>query len=272
VKDSDWPIVPKNAPFDYFHINAVDTEPNGNLLVSSRNTHALYEIDRTTGKIVWRLGGKHSDFAIAKNARFEWQHDARRQPNGTITVFDNGATPRVEKYSRVLVLRVDEATHRVTLVRSYRHPRRLSSSWEGNAQFLPNGHVFVGWGSNPDFTEFDDRGRVVLDGSFGRQGGKPETEAESYRAYRFAWTAHPTDRPSVKVSGGRLYVSWNGATEVARWQVLTAPAGHTLQPSRTVPKRGFETAIALTSSARVVAVRALDAAGNILGTSRTVKR
>ena len=267
VKESYWPIVPKNAPFDYFHINAVDTEPNGNLLISSRNTHALYEIDRATGRIVWRLGGKHSDFAIARNARFEWQHDARRQPDGTITLFDNGAWPAVERYSRVLVLHVDEAAHRVTLVRSYRHPRGLLSSWEGNAQFLPNGHVFVGWGSNPDYTEFDASGRIVLDGSFGRQGGKPETEAESYRAYRFAWIGHPTDRPSLAVSGRRLYVSWNGATEVASWQVLIGS-----RPWRTVPKRGFETAVALPSTARVVAVRALDAAGNVLGTSPARKR
>jgi hypothetical protein len=178
------------GPFDYFHVNSIDLEPNGNLLVSSRNTHTVYEIDRATKKILWRLGGKRSDFRLGPGARFAWQHDARRQPDGTVTVFDNGATPPVEKFSRVLVLRVDEATRRVTLVRSYYHPRRLLSPYEGNAQFLPNGHVFVGWGSNPDYTEFDERGRVVLDASFGRQGGKPGTEADSYRAYRFDWTGH----------------------------------------------------------------------------------
>lgn len=272
VKESYWPVVQKNAPFDYFHINAVDVEPNGNLLISSRNTHALYEIDRTTGKILWRLGGKHSDFAIAPGARFEWQHDARRQPDGTITLFDNGAWPRVEKFSRVLVLRVDEARHRVTLVRSYRHPRGLSSSWEGNAQFLPNGHVFVGWGSNPDFTEFDEHGRVVLDGSFGRQGGKPETEADSYRAYRFAWTGRPTDRPRIAVAGRRAFVSWNGATEVARWQVLVGATPQTLRPWRTVAKGGFETSLALPASGRVFAARALDASGTVLAASASIRR
>lgn len=268
LKESYWQV-PKKGPYDYFHINAIDTEPNGNLLVSSRNTHTLYEIDRDTGKIVWRLGGKRSDFKVAPNARFAWQHDARRQPDGTITMFDNEATPRVGKYSRVLVLRVDATTRKVTLVRSYRSPRRLSSSWEGNAQFLPNGHVFVGWGSNPDYTEFDARGHVVLDGSFGRQGGKPESEAESYRAFRFDWVGRPTDRPRAVVSGRKLYVSWNGATEVVRWQVLTGPSPGALAPWRTVTKRGFETSIGLPQSARFIAARALDRSGALLATSAT---
>jgi Arylsulfotransferase (ASST) len=260
------------GPFDYFHVNSVDLEPNGNLLVSSRNTHTVYEIDRTTKKILWRLGGKRSDFRLGPGARFAWQHDARRQPDGTITLFDNGATPPVEKFSRVLVLRVDEAARKVTLVRSYHHPRRLLSPYEGNAQFLPNGHVFVGWGSNPDYTEFDERGRVVLDASFGRQGGMPGTEADSYRAYRFDWTGHPTDSPRVTVRSGRLYVSWNGATEVDRWEVLAGSSAQQLAIARTVAKRGFETAIPLPSGGAYVAVRALAHSGQVLATSTTLKR
>src|SRR5439155_194991 len=84
-----WP------PYDFFHINSIDQEPNGDFLVSARNTHALYEIDHRTGKIIWRLGGKKSDFRMGKGTVFNWQHDAQRLPNGDISVFDDGGTAYV---------------------------------------------------------------------------------------------------------------------------------------------------------------------------------
>src|SRR2546421_10648835 len=93
---------------------------------------------------------------------FEGQHDARRRPDGTITLFDNGAAPPIEKYTRILVLRVDTGAKTVTLLRSYRHPKRLLTPFEGNAQLLADGHIFVGWGANPYYTEFDRQGRGLL--------------------------------------------------------------------------------------------------------------
>lgn len=270
LKES-YVAVPHRGAYDYFHINSIDVEPDGDLLVSSRDTHTVYEIDRSTGKILWRLGGKRSDFKLGPGASFAWQHDARRQPDGTITLFDNGATPAVEKFSRVLVLRLDEKSRKATLVRSFHHPRRLLSPYEGNAQFLTNGHVFVGWGSNPVYTEFDERGRVVLDASFGRQGGAPGTEADSYRAYRFEWKGQPTDRPRIAVKGSTLYVSWNGATEVERWEVLTGPTPQQLAKTATVVKRGFETAIPLRSKGTYVVVRALADDGELLVSSNVLK-
>jgi hypothetical protein len=266
----------KAPPDDYVHLNSIDIEPNGNFLVSARNTRAVYEIDRKTRKIVWRLGGKKSDFEMGPGTTFAWQHDARRQPDGTITIFDNGAAPPVEKFSRVLVLRVDEQAKRATLVRSYRHPKRLLAPFEGNAQFLLNGNVFVGWGAVPYFTEFDRRGRVLLDASFGQGKARikgPNQDADTYRAFRFIWHGHPTERPAVAVSGGTLYVSWNGATEVARWQLLSGEDPDALRPgATTVPKSGFETALPLQGVLDAyVAARALDRNGRILGTSRAVR-
>src|SRR5262249_59101508 len=108
-------------------------EPNGNLLISGRNTHAAYEVSRKTGRILWRLGGKKSDFRMGPDTRFAWQHDVRRQADGTITVFDNGAAPPVPKLTRILVLTLDIADKSATLVRSYHHPKRLLSPFEGNA-------------------------------------------------------------------------------------------------------------------------------------------
>ena len=157
----------KAPPYDYFHINSIAVEPNGNFLVSARNTHTIYEIDRKTKKVLWRLGGKKSDFKMGKGTNFEWQHDARRQANGTITIFDNGAAPPVEKFSRILVLRANPQTKQATLVRAYHHPKKLLAPFEGNAQFLPNGNIFVGWGA-----------RAV------RQRARPERQAALRRVLR----------------------------------------------------------------------------------------
>jgi hypothetical protein len=87
VTESYWPL---SSNWDYVHLNSIDVDRDSNLLVSSRNTHTIYKLDRRSGQIIWRLGGKHSDFQIAPEAVFAWQHDARRQPDGTITMFDNG--------------------------------------------------------------------------------------------------------------------------------------------------------------------------------------
>jgi hypothetical protein len=263
----------KAPPYDYFHVNSIDEEPNGNLLVSARNTDTVYEISRRTGKIIWRLGGKKSDFAMGRGTRFFWQHDARRHADGTITIFDNGSMPPMEKFSRVLVLRVDQNTRKATLMRRYSHPKRLLVPFEGNAQFLPDGHVFVCWGALPYLTEFDARGRVLFDAYFGR-GKPPLKDADTYRAFRLPWTGHPTDRPAVAVTRGTqgidVYVSWNGATEVARWQVVAGSDPQHLRGVRTAAKTGFETKIVLPARAAYVAVRALDGRGAVIRTSRTV--
>ena len=185
-----------------------------------------------------------------------------RQPDGTITVFDNGAVPPVEKFSRVLVIRADTKTRRATLVRSYRHPRRLLSPFEGNAQFLPDGHVVVGWGGWPYVTEFARNGRVLFDAYFGH--GKPAGEdADSYRAYRFVWHGRPTDRPALAVQQrpavAVLFASWNGATEVRRWAVLAGSDPDTLQRIGAWIKTGFETPITVQSDAKYFAVEAVAA-------------
>src|SRR5206468_2442469 len=200
-----------------------------------RKTYAVYEVGRKAGSICGRLGGKKSTFRLGPGVRFAWQHDVRRQPDGTITVFDNGAAPPVHKLTRVLVLRLDEQDKRATLVRSYQHPKKLLSPFEGNAQFLPDGHVFVGWGGWPYVSELSKNGEVLFDAYFGH-GKPPGEDADSYRAYRFVWHGHPADVPAIAVAGGKVHVSWNGATEVARWLVLTGDAKDDLAAGPAAPK------------------------------------
>ncbi len=261
--------VPHRAgdPWDYFHINSIDVDTDGNLLVGARNTHAVYKVSHATGAIIWRLNGKRSDFRMGRGTRFAWQHDARRQSDGTITVFDNGASPKVRSQSRGLALKVDVGRGRVTLGRQYRHPRRLLAPNKANMQMLPGGDVFIGWGAEPYFSEFTERGRLIFDARFPKQ-------VDSYRAYRFGWSAAPTGEPALaaRVRGGRVtvYASWNGATAVARWEVLAGEAADSLRGVRSASRRGFETAISVPAGDRYFAVRALDRAGHVLGTSRAV--
>jgi hypothetical protein len=249
--------IPKTAsqPYDYFHINSIEPGPNDTLIVSARHTHAVYEISRRTGKVLWRLGGKRSDFEMGPGTRFAWQHDARLHPDGTLTIFDDGAAPAVEKHSRALALRLDSRAMSARLVRAYVHPAGILASSQGNMQMLPDGHVLVGWGSEPFVTEFSRTGTVVFDMHFNKG-------ADSYRAYRFPWVGRPTDRPALAVDSGTAYASWNGATEVRAWRLLADG-----RRVAVAARRGFETAIPVPTKARHLSVQALDASGRVLGSS-----
>jgi hypothetical protein len=249
--------------YDYFHVNAVDLLPNGNLLVSARNTHAVYAIRRSDGAVVWQVGGKKSDFSFGRGARFAWQHDAQRQPNGTLTMFDNrGVAAHRTGRSRVIVLRLDWKRHRASLVHSYKRKKPVLATSEGNAQFLPDGHVLVGWGSQPYVSEFSRDGRLLLDVRLGPFG------VRSYRSFRFPWTGHPITKPAVAAVRRRghtvVYASWNGATEVARWRVLAGPDAQHLETVATRPMTGFETAMRVDSGGRVFRVAAIDRHGGVL--------
>jgi Arylsulfotransferase (ASST) len=254
----------RDLPFDYFHVNAIDVDTDGNLLVSARNTHAIYKLDRHTGRVLWRLGGKRSDYRLGRGVRFAWQHDARRQPDGTIRIFDNGAAPRIHPQTRVIFVHLDRRTMRARLMRTLVHRPPIVAINQGNAQLLPGRHMLVGWGHEPQVTEYDGRGRVLLDLRFG-------SGADSYRAFRYRWVGRPIGRPSITLHRGRVYVSWNGATNVARWQILGGSDAHALHAVRTVVWSGFETS-APAPRTPLVAVRALDAHARRLGLSKPLRR
>ncbi len=253
---------PVTSDWDFFHINSVDLDLDGNLLVSSRSNHTVYKIDRK-GEILWRLGGKRSDFDMGPGAAFAWQHDVRRRPDGNMTVFDNGATPAVEPRSRALILDVDERPMRATLMAQYEHKGVLAGS-QGSVQLLPGGNVFVGWGEVPRVTEFDRHGRIVFDALLGR-------EYESYRAFRQPWSGLPAEAPAMAVRGtdraATVYASWNGATGVERWVLLAGEQAGSLRSVASAPARGFETTISSPVAGPYFAVEALDGNGAALGRS-----
>jgi hypothetical protein len=258
--------------FDYMHLNSIDVTPDGNLLISGRHTWALYKLDRASGAVIWRLGGKRTQFELGPGARFAWQHDVRLPNPRTLTIFDNGDDGRTKTHrTRGLELSVDEPARRVWLARAYVRNRPVDATAMGSARRQPNGHMTVGWGSAPYVTEFDAGGAVLADLRIGTSA-----DQKSYRTFREAWSGRPASPPAVAVSRDRstglatAYVSWNGATEVTHWRIDNGPRRSDLRTVGRVPRRGFETAINLGTGQGYFAVSALDAQGHALGRSAVV--
>lgn len=258
------------SPFNYFHINSITVDNDGDLLISSRNTWTIYKVKRDhAGTVVWRMGGKKSDFSMGPRTRFFWQHHVRQHPSGVLTLFDNGDAPQEEKRSRALILDVNYQRKHVTLRKAYTHPGvLLLANAMGSAQLLPDGRMFVGWGTEPYFSEFAADGRLLLDGAIIK--GAP-----SYRAFTDDWTGHPADRPAAAARqhghGATVYVSWNGATEVKRWTVYAGKSAKSLAEVGSAAKNGFETAIAVRDKGPYFAVGARDARGATLARSPVVR-
>ncbi len=262
-------VTSAGAPYDYFHINSVQLQQNGNLLISARNTWAAYEVDHRTGQVMWTLGGKNSSYKLESGVQFAFQHDVwlHTDTDPTVTLFDDGAgPPRVHKQSRGLTVRLDDLHMTATLVGEDLHWPALAATFEGNVQELPGGDDFVGWGQQPYFSEFNSQGQVVFDARFVGNNS-------SYRAYRSPWIGSPSAPPSVTASTAgastNVYASWNGATQVTSWRVLAGPSADALAAVTTAPKQGFESQVTIPSQP-YVQVQALDSAGAVLGTSSVV--
>jgi hypothetical protein len=264
-----WARPGPDKPLDYVHLNSVSLDDDGNFLVSARNTSTVYKVDRRTGRILWRLGGKHSSFKLPDYARFVGQHDVTRASDGTYLVFDNGNVgPPVEFVSRGLVFSIDAKAHTATLLHAFSQPQKKGTTTQGSVQLLPDGHYVVGWGGGiPEVSEFTPGGTLLYD-------ARLDARVQNYRAYRSPWTGRPTQPPDVAVAlrNGRptAFMSWNGATDVAEWQLLAGDDPNSLSAAGRAPRSGFETAVAVPQGARYVAVEALDSAGKTLARSRAV--
>jgi hypothetical protein len=270
--------------YDYLHLNSIDVTPDGNLLVSARHTWALYKIDRGTGAVMWRLGGKRSDFAIGAGAEFAWQHDARHLGNGQISLFNDGAAfffsgphawRKTQSESRGLVLELDAAARSVRLARAYRHRPPLLAASEGSMRTLPAGDVVVDWGGLPVVSQYTERGGL-------RQELRMPLGYSTYRAFRQPWRGTPDSVPAIAArrhhAGTRhhtrrttLYVSWNGDTETHAWRVDAGPRPSALRPKKTVGRRGFETAIPAHDVRGYARVTALDGRGTVMASSRIIR-
>jgi EmrB/QacA subfamily drug resistance transporter len=265
-------VPPENGfPWDVYHVNAVDPLKNGTFLVSMRNTWGIYLVSEKTGKILWTLGGKHSSFQVPASAHFEWQHDASMVDATTVSVFDDhccnitgaGVYLKATGPSRGLVLKLNLQDHTVKVQQQYSHGVTTESRYMGNVEPLAGGGAFVGWGDLPFFSEFNRAGAIVFDAAF-------PTPDISYRAYLQKWVGLPTDPPdaAARTRAGvtTVYASWNGATKLKSWKVLSL-SGSGSQTVATATQSGFETAIKVKSGNRFE-VQALDSAGTVIGTSK----
>ena len=272
---------PPAGIWDPYHMNSVQELPGGKLLVSARNTWAIYEISKRSGKVLWQVGGKHSSFKLPAKARFYWQHDARLQHHDELSIFDDGCCNLLptglappEQAAHGLILKLNFAKHTATVLHQYLHTPSIDVASQGDVELERNGNVFIGWGQLPYFSEYTFSGKLLYSVSL------PAAD-ESYRALRLPWSGMPTGRPSAAAErkGARVtvYASWNGATAVKRWRVFAASSAKRLRaavrtgrPAAERRDRSFQTPIAIAGQEKVLEVQALAGNGKVLGTSRPV--
>jgi hypothetical protein len=256
----------KATAWDYFHLNNVSIDVDGNLLISARHTWTVYKLDRHTGAVIWRLGGKKTDFALGPGVRFAWQHNPIAVDDSTIRIFDNesNGTP-VLPYSRVIWVHHDDVNKTATLVRWFEHPDALSAPSQGNSEALDNSDTFIGWGARGRFSEIDENNNLLFDANV-------PPGYDTYRAYRATWTPDLHDKPTatgqIQGQGSTLvHAIWNGATQIVTWEVQDSSAHGGQKIVASAPWDGLDTAITVGQPLTSVRVIALDAHGNVLGRS-----
>jgi Arylsulfotransferase (ASST) len=256
------------VPWDYFHINSIQPQSDGNVLISARNTSQIYDVSGSNGSINWSVGGKKSTFQMGSETMFYFQHDARLHNGDILTLFDDAGQPFKEKQSRALTLKLDGKANTATLVSQFFHTPALQAAAEGNNELLGNGDQLVSWGQAPFITEFNTKGQEVFDAHFTAYNA-------TYRAYRAVWKGTPVTRPALaaKTSRGKttVYASWNGSTALNKWRVLGGSSAKSLKSIGVGFRRSFETSFRLGKRYAYVAVQALDKNGTVLGESTTIK-
>ena len=189
--DSHAPMPQPGQPWDWFHINAVHLDTDGNLLISSRFTWTIYKVNLRTGAMMWQLGGKHSTFALkaapgqkldSAGEIFAFQHDPEALGGNVYTVFDDESDGQSTLYasSRVVTISLDLATDTATLIKSVNQPEGLTAGATGSAQTTKNGDLFVSWGGLSYFSEFSPSGKLLFN-------AKLPDGVGTYRAYRLPW-------------------------------------------------------------------------------------
>ncbi|KAJ6119829.1 secreted protein [Penicillium sp. IBT 18751x] len=300
MTDSSVPLM-KEGPFsgrssfdayNYFHLNSIDKDDEGNYLISARHYCAIFKINGTDGEILWQLGGtRGSDFDIPANVEFAFQHDARfrhRSPDGSIeriSFFDNAAITEpidpINPNSRGRYVELNHTAGTATEIHTYDAPDGLSAQSQGNFQFLPNGNKFINWGQAGAVTEYTEDGTVLFHAYL---DSYPNQNVQSYRGFRSNWTAVPTEEPAVLAlshGDGKLsvWVSWNGDTETRTWifYLVDNASEKVVMSLGTQTRTGFETLFEKNIGGTVEAiekfsieVEALDAQGRGLGSSRPV--
>ncbi|KAK3053227.1 hypothetical protein LTR09_005853 [Extremus antarcticus] len=245
----------KNNPYDWFHINAVQ-KIGKNYLISSRHHFAAYMISGEDGSVLWRLDGEDGGDFGSIPANFRLQHHVRAQnisDDGlTITMFNNHGRRPTLALGFWLPLPPDPKNPPVLVRRLEVRDDPVHAATQGSFQMdIGKGHAFVGYGKVPLAREFgpvkpgEVNAKLLWEGRFGYNGA-----AMSYRGYKMPWHATPKDwDPVILVEKTRLqrkgylkvFVSWNGATDVGAYAVFAGDDEASMQSVGVVKKKGFET-------------------------------
>jgi hypothetical protein len=262
---------PASTPWDWFHLNSIDLEANGDVFISARSTWAGYQLEGGSGKILWRLGGTNSSFKMGPGTKTAWQHDGRILADGEVTFFDDGSNPPEHSESRGIRVALDLATHEARLVKAFTHPDPpVLSSSQGNMQTLASGNTVVEFGGVPEMTEYAADGALLFDAHL-------PYDMASYRGYRYPWSGRPLSSPAVLATLNNtseetlVHMSWNGASKVASWRVLAGLREGSLTAQATIVPTGFESSTVLPKKYEYVEVQALSSDGRVLSTSHTTR-
>ncbi|KAK6002316.1 hypothetical protein QM012_001954 [Aureobasidium pullulans] len=292
INDTFYPIgsagQSPEAPFDFFHINSVDKDTNGNYIISSRFMHSITCISANTGEILWTLGGRNNNFTDLSEGRatdFAWQHHVSVQANNQLSIFDNANYKKWHEkllegseISRGMLVRLDTENMTVELIQEYMNPGSRGTPQQGSMQVLDSGNVLLGWGYHAGYTEYSSDGEVLCDTHINPSMLFPFGFVHAYRAFRASsWVGRPNTQPDVYLDpkDGFAFVSWMGATEVSQWvlQTATATSDNELEFIDAVKanKDGFETQIEVPGGEydylRIVAI---NQTGAVLASSKII--
>jgi hypothetical protein len=171
---------------DAVHGNALELDYDGNIMFSSRHLDEITKINRTSGEVIWRLGGKKNMFEFINDPdRFTYQHAIRRLANGNIILYDNG-NYHSPPYSRAVEYNIDEVNKIAALAWQYRNNPDIFGGAMGFAQRLDNGNTLISWGSiHPTLTEVRPDGGKALEISM-------PPGVFSYRTFKYRYKENET--------------------------------------------------------------------------------
>jgi len=155
VTDATEDVSMSQLMIDYIHGNSIWLDNDGNVLLSCRHLDEVIKINRSTGAVMWRLGGsksKGNQFTWLNDATdaftgFSHQHSIQRTASGDLLMFDNGNL-RQDFASRAVIYRLNEAAKTVERIWQYERPGPVTSTSMGSVEELPNGNILIGWGNN----------------------------------------------------------------------------------------------------------------------------
>mmetsp|Transcript_16746 Transcript_16746/g.47685 ORF Transcript_16746/g.47685 Transcript_16746/m.47685 type:complete len:337 (-) Transcript_16746:254-1264(-) len=192
---------------------------------------------RDTGEVLWRLGGKGSNFRIVNDERgqFYGQHDVREVKKNRISMFDNGlhsetGTSRGVEYD--LIFDSDGHPFEARLVYSYDTATRVYA--HGSYRRMPNGNGVYCLGLEGTKWQLRGPGPFYVETRHGKELIRMDWTADAdrlqlggtYRTLKGPWTGTPTWPPAVVLDDKnpsntlRLHFSWNGATTVKKWRIM----------------------------------------------------